>query len=122
MARPRTPLKRHRDRYSKRITGFGAEALKVMQEYDWPGNVRELDHAVERAVLLSRGSEIRPEDLNLQPARSPSANLDEMSLDDLERYLIQRTLTRNGGNATRTAEALGLSRSAFYRRLQRLGL
>ncbi|MEZ5275722.1 MAG: sigma-54 dependent transcriptional regulator [Opitutaceae bacterium] len=115
-------LKRHRKRYSKRISGFGAEALKVMQEYDWPGNVRELDHAVERAVLLSRGSEIRPEDLNLQPARSPSANLDEMSLDDLERYLIQRTLTRNGGNATRTAEALGLSRSAFYRRLQRLGL
>lgn len=115
-------LNRHRDRYGKTLGGFGPAALKVMQEYDWPGNVRELDHAVERAVLLARGSEIQPEDLNLNPARNPSANLDDMSLDDLERHLIQRTLTRNGGNATRTAEALGLSRSAFYRRLQRLGL
>ena len=84
--------------------------------------MRELDHAVERAVLLSRGTDIKPEDLNLRAGRTPTANLDEMSLDDVEKYLIQRTLTRHGGNATRTAEALGLSRSAFYRRLQRFGL
>jgi len=115
-------LERHRAKYRKRLSGFSPAAVKVMQEYDWPGNVRELDHAVERSVLLARGSEIKPEDLNLQPGRSPSANLDDMSLDDVEKYLIQRTLTRHGGNATRTAEALGLSRSAFYRRLQRLGL
>lgn len=115
-------LERHRDKYRKRLSGFSAAAIKVMQEYDWPGNVRELDHAVERSVLLSRGAEIKPEDLNLQPGRSPSANLDDMSLDEVEKYLIQRTLTRHGGNATRTAEALGLSRSAYYRRLQRLGL
>jgi DNA-binding NtrC family response regulator len=115
-------LKRHREKYRKDIVGFGAAALKCLQNYDWPGNVRELDHAVERSVLLTRGSEIVPEDLNLQAGRNPTANLDEMSLEDVEKYLIQRTLTRHGGNATRTAEALGLSRSAFYRRLQRFGL
>ncbi|RKX33618.1 MAG: sigma-54-dependent Fis family transcriptional regulator [Verrucomicrobia bacterium] len=115
-------LERHREKYRKSIIGFGAAALKCLQTYDWPGNVRELDHAVERSVLLTRGSEIHPEDLNLRAGRNPTANLDEMSLEDVEKYLIQRTLTRHGGNATRTAEALGLSRSAFYRRLQRFGL
>jgi DNA-binding NtrC family response regulator len=115
-------LERHRVKYRKDIAGFSSAAIKCLQSYDWPGNVRELDHAVERAVLLSRGSDIKPEDLNLRAGRNPTANLDEMSLDDVEKYLIQRTLTRHGGNATRSAEALGLSRSAFYRRLQRFGL
>lgn len=115
-------LARHRGRYKKDIKGFSAAALKVLAEYPWPGNVRELDHAVERSVLLAKGRTVQPEDLNLHPGKSATANLDDMSLEDVEKYLIQRTLTRNGGNATKTAEALGLSRSAFYRRLQRFGL
>jgi DNA-binding NtrC family response regulator len=115
-------LDRHRAHYRKDIKGFSAAALKTLGTYPWPGNVRELDHAVERAVLLAKGREIQPEDLNLQPVKSGSANLDDMSLEEVEKYLIQRTLTRHGGNATKTADALGLSRSAFYRRLQRFGL
>jgi DNA-binding NtrC family response regulator len=115
-------LERHRARYRKDVKGFSSAAAKALAGYPWPGNVRELDHAIERAVLLARGREIQPEDLALQPAKSAMANLDDMSLEDVEKYLIQRTLTRHGGNATQTAAALGLSRSAFYRRLQRFGL
>jgi DNA-binding NtrC family response regulator len=115
-------LDRHRAHYRKELKGFSAAALKALAAYPWPGNVRELDHAVERSVLLAKGREIQPEDLNLQPVKNASANLDDMSLEDVEKYLIQRTLTRYGGNATKTADALGLSRSAYYRRLQRFGL
>jgi len=122
-------LKRHAKRYDKPIEGLIEQALQTLQTYAWPGNVRELDHTIERAVLLSSGSQIKVSDLGLVPTSSPgdstalnAPSLDDMSLEEVEKYLIQRTLKRNGGNATKTAEDLGLSRSAFYRRLQRFGL
>ncbi len=90
------------------------------RRHPWPGNVRELDHAVERGVLLSPGPAVRAADLGLraQAAGGP-AKLEEMSLDEVERYLIQRTLSRHEGNVSQAAKALGLSRSAMYRRLQK---
>lgn len=119
----------HRARYRKQIEGFVDPALEAMRSYPWPGNVRELNHTVERAVLLAGGDRIKVGDLALQSTASTQdlaaqngPSLDDMSLEDVEKYLIQRTLKRNGGNATKTAEDLGLSRSAFYRRLQRFGL
>ncbi|MFP4281811.1 MAG: sigma 54-interacting transcriptional regulator, partial [Opitutales bacterium] len=122
-------LAAHRQRYRKALTGFVEPALEALRAYPWPGNVRELNHTIERAVLLASGDQIKVGDLALQPTASSTdlaaqsgPSLDEMSLEEVEKYLIQRTLTRNGGNATRTAEDLGLSRSAFYRRLQRFGL
>jgi DNA-binding NtrC family response regulator len=120
-------LQNHRHRYRKNINGFHHACTDVLLKYAWPGNVRELDHAVERAVLLASGSEIRVADLGLVPTvdgndRSAEMSLDDMSLEEVEKYLIQRTLTRNGGQASKAAEELGLSRSAFYRRLQRFGL
>ena len=95
-----------------------------MRAHSWPGNVRELDHVIERAVLMSSGDLITAFDLALQPAtdaRGP-AGFDEMSLEEVERVLIQKALARCGGSANRAAEALGLSRSALYRRLQKYGL
>lgn len=122
-------LHTHDQRYHKQIKGFVGPALDALRTYPWPGNVRELNHTIERAVLLCNGDEIKVGDLALQSTASTSdlaaqagPSLDEMSLEDVEKYLIQRTLKRNGGNATKTAEDLGLSRSAFYRRLQRFGL
>ena len=94
-----------------------------MQEHPWPGNVRELDHAVERGVLLSSGPVVRSSDLGLRS--SPAAGvgrLEDMSLEEVERHLIQRTLGRHEGNVSQAARALGLSRSAMYRRLQKYGL
>jgi DNA-binding NtrC family response regulator len=94
-----------------------------LTEHAWPGNVRELDHAVERAVLMAQGSEVREPDLGLRASAAASpARLEEMSLEDVECLLIKKALARFDGNVSRAAEALGLSRSALYRRLQRYGL
>jgi transcriptional regulator of acetoin/glycerol metabolism len=96
---------------------------RLLHEHPWPGNVRELDHAIERGVLLATGSLVRAADLGLRPAAAGStAKLEEMSLDDVEHHLIQRTLSRYDGNVSQAAKALGLSRSAMYRRLQKHGL
>jgi DNA-binding NtrC family response regulator len=116
-------LRLHAQRYRKKLAGFHADALRALAAHSWPGNVRELDHAVERAVLMARGGEIREEDLALK-AGGPDAprQLDDMSLEEVEAFLIKKALQRHGGSVSRAAEALGLSRSALYRRLQRYGL
>ena len=93
-----------------------------MKRHAWPGNVRELSHSVERALLMASGDLIQPADLGLQAAREGGASLDDMSLEEVERYLIKRTLARCDGSALDAAKALGLSRSAFYRRLEKYGL
>ncbi|MEW6158848.1 MAG: sigma-54 dependent transcriptional regulator [Verrucomicrobiota bacterium] len=115
-------LAQHTRRYRKNITGFDPAALQMLQEHPWPGNVRELDHAIERAVLMASNAVIRPGDLGLRAARDAAPRIEEMSLEDVEKHLIKSTLSRFGGNANKAAETLGLSRSAFYRRLQRYGL
>ena len=88
----------------------------------FPGNIRELDHIVERAVLMTKDRQIRAADLGLTTGSSESRNVEEMSLEEVEAFLIKKALARNDGNARKAAEALGLSRSAFYRRLQQYGL
>ncbi|HSL55062.1 MAG TPA: sigma-54 dependent transcriptional regulator [Pyrinomonadaceae bacterium] len=117
-------LKLHRERYRRPIMGFTPEALDALRQHLWPGNVRELDHVIERAVLMSPGSMVTAFDLALEatPDARLSARLEEMSLEDAERLLIKKALSRFEGNANRAAEALGLSRSALYRRLQKYGL
>jgi hypothetical protein len=105
--------------------GFGSAEEQVraaLKAYAWPGNIRELNHVIERAVLMAQENVIRPVDLGLQPARIEARPLDEMSLEEVEIYLIRKTLTRFEGNASKAAEALGLSRSAFYRRLDKYRL
>jgi DNA-binding NtrC family response regulator len=117
-------LKLHRERYRRPIVGFTPEALAAFRNHLWPGNVRELDHVIERAVLMSAGNIVTAFDLALEatPDARVSARLEEMSLEDAERLLIKKALARFEGNANRAAEALGLSRSALYRRLQKYGL
>jgi DNA-binding NtrC family response regulator len=109
-------------RYGKRLTGIDPDALQTLVDYSWPGNVRELAHVMERAVLMSTDEHIRPDDLGLRPRGEGSARLVEMTLDEVERFLIRRALARCQGNVSRAADALGLSRSALYRRLQQHGI
>jgi DNA-binding NtrC family response regulator len=84
--------------------------------------VRELEHAVERAVLMTTGEQVRIADLGLRPSAASAGSLEEMSLEEVERVLIRKALDRYGGNVSQAAEALGLSRSALYRRFRRHGL
>ncbi len=117
-------LQQHSERYRRSLSGFTPGALEALSNHSWPGNVRELDHVVERAVLMSTGGVVTTLDLALQSGLEAgvSSQMDEMSLEEVERLLIKKAMTRFGGNANRAAEALGLSRSALYRRLQKYGL
>ncbi len=112
----------HARRYRKNLGGFDHNALQAMQEHPWQGNVRELNHVVERAVLMAQGNAIRASDLALRAAIGGSARLEDMSLEEVEEFLIKKALARYNGNVSHAANALGLSRSALYRRLQRFGL
>jgi DNA-binding NtrC family response regulator len=115
-------LRNYAQRYGKTVTGFDSAALQALHEHAWPGNVRELDHAVERGVLLAQGPQVRVGDLGLRASPlQGSSRLEEMSLDEVERFLIRRTLARHDGNVSQAAKALGLSRSGLYRRLQKHG-
>ena len=114
-------LKAHVERYRKAITGFDDGAIEAMKNYAWPGNVRELDHSVERGVLMAQGKVVRTPDLGLNAGQA-APRLEDMSLEEVEGFLIKKTLARCDGNARKAAEQLGLSRSAFYRRLERYGL
>ncbi len=111
-------LKQHARAYGRAVEGFDAEAARGLTAHSWPGNVRELEHVIERAVLLAQGDRIRAEDLALRGRPDGAAHLEEMTLEEVEAHLIRRSLERHQGNVSRAAEALGLSRSALYRRLQ----
>lgn len=115
-------LHQHALRYRKEISGFDELARERLLRHGFPGNVRELDHVIERAVLMTTGPQIKPNDLGLTSDHGGSASLEEMSLEEMEAFLIKKALARTDGNARKAAEALGLSRSAFYRRLQHHGL
>jgi DNA-binding NtrC family response regulator len=115
-------IRQHAEHYRKQIAGFDETAREQLLQHRFPGNVRELDHIVERAVLMTQDQQIRAPDLGLRNGGGEPRNLEEMSLEEVEAFLIKKALARNDGNARKAAEALGLSRSAFYRRLQQYGL
>jgi DNA-binding NtrC family response regulator len=115
-------LERKAAQYGRNVKGFDAGALAALQHYAWPGNVRELNSVVERSLLLAGGDEIGAADLRLSAAKAGPPSLEDMSLEDAERALIRSAIKRNGGSVQAAAEALGLSRSAMYRRLEKLGL
>jgi DNA-binding NtrC family response regulator len=115
-------LRMHAQRYRKELVGFDETARDRLLQHSFPGNVRELDHVIERAVLMARGSHLKAADLGLTSGGGESKSLEDMSLEEVEAFLIKKALARNNGNARKAAEALGLSRSAFYRRLQQYGL
>jgi DNA-binding NtrC family response regulator len=115
-------LRQHSDRYRKLVTTFDGAAMQALTDHPWPGNVRELDHAIERAVLMAQGTMVKVSDLGLYQSSESSARLDDMSLEEVECHLIKKTLARFDGNVSKAADALGLSRSALYRRLEKFGL
>jgi len=115
-------LRGHAQRYRKNITGFETAALQALLDHPWPGNIRELDHAVERGVLMAQGAAIRLGELGLRIDRDATSRIEDMSLEDVEGFLIKKAMARVEGNVSQAAKALGLSRSALYRRLQRYGL
>ena len=114
-------LKLYAQRYRKPVKGLDPAALQKMLDHQWQGNVRELDHATERAVLMSIYEQIHPNDLGLESDKAAPGKIEDMSLEDVESLLIKKALARHSGNISHAADALGLSRSALYRRMQKYG-
>jgi DNA-binding NtrC family response regulator len=112
----------HAHRYRKNIVGIDPNAMRALHEHEWQGNVRELNHVIERAVLMAQGNSIGVGDLALRAGPAAAPRLEQMSLEEVEEFLIRKALARYEGNVSQAASALGLSRSALYRRLQRFGL
>lgn len=116
-------LKRYAERYRRPVQGLDKGTVQALMQYSWPGNVRELEHTMERAVLMARGTELLPADLGLvQQKQQSSPNLEELSIESVESILIRKALQRYHGNVSQAAEALGLSRGALYRRMEKYGL
>lgn len=115
-------LEQHCQRYRKQLESFESAALKALMDYSWPGNVRELDHAVERGVLMAQGESVQASDLGLRSGHDGAKRLEDMELEEVEAFLIRKALARSDGNVSQAAEALGLSRSALYRRLKKYGM
>jgi DNA-binding NtrC family response regulator len=112
-------LSRYVARYRKHITDFDSASMQALLDYLWPGNVRELDHTVERAVLMAHDEVVRAGDLALELKSEAMPQFEEMTLEEIERWLIKKTIARLNGDISQTANALGLSRSALYRRLEK---
>jgi DNA-binding NtrC family response regulator len=118
-------INKYADKYDKSARGMSEPARAKLQRYRWPGNVRELEHTMERAVILSESGVLGPDDFMLSaPIESDDENLpaDSLNLEDLEQTAIRKALSKHGGNVSRAADELGLSRKALYRRIEKYGL
>jgi DNA-binding NtrC family response regulator len=122
-------LDAYAQKYDAATEGFTDEARQALQQYHWPGNVRELKHTVERAVILSDDAHIAPDDLRFSApapdgadASATDEDLDTLNLNDLEQAAVRQALSKHGGNVSKAADELGISRRALYRRIEKYGL
>jgi DNA-binding NtrC family response regulator len=110
------------DKYNRSALRFGSETLEVLQRHSWPGNVRELQHAIEKAVILSCGDELKPSDFIFQSGESNAVGSFEGTLEEMERGLIADAMQKNSGNMTAVALQLGITRQTLYNKVKRYGL
>jgi DNA-binding NtrC family response regulator len=120
-------LREFADKYQTATEGLSAETQQKLKAYHWPGNVRELRHTMERAVIMSEGPILQPGDFNFSapmqaPAQDDELGLDTLNLDDIEQAAVRKALSKHGGNISRAADELGISRKALYRRIEKYGL
>jgi transcriptional regulator with PAS, ATPase and Fis domain len=104
----------------KKITGFGKEALTTLKNYSWPGNIRELENVIKRGYVVATGEKIETKDLmflNLLPPPTATAQTELATLEELEKDIIKNRLKHFGGNMTKTAKSLGITRATLYKKL-----
>lgn len=111
-------------KYHKQIRSIDAMAQHALLRYHWPGNIRELQHVMERAVIMTDGTEITADDLQLSPQKfGQHTNMHaDMPLDEMEKMMVNKAIEKHKGNISRAAAELGLTRAALYRRIEKFGL
>jgi DNA-binding NtrC family response regulator len=112
-------LARFAARFGKPGLKIDRQAMEMLGNYSWPGNVRELQHAVERAVILTDGDVLKPEDFLLRPVASVAYHDTVLTLDEMERNMISAAIEKHAGNLTAAAEELGITRQTIYNKTKR---
>ncbi len=115
-------LERFAKKYGKPTMELSGAAMAKLQNYRWPGNVRELQHALEKAVILAEGTTLEPSDFWFNPAEEHAVMVEAISIEDMERMLIEKTLARHDRNLSAVAASLGISRPTLYARMKKYGL
>ena len=117
-------VRRASTRVKKDVKTVSAEAMTALMNYDWPGNVRELEHAIERAVIVARGTSIKVRELPPEVSQRASSRAagDSLDLQEQERVMIERALERFRGNRRQAAEALKISTVTLWRKMKQSGL
>lgn len=120
-------LRAFASQYGRNVEGIAPAAMRILEQHDWPGNVRELEHAIERAVILSRDTEIKPADLpafgRTREIKANSSGIPRgCTLEEVERLAILQTLELTGWNKRATADILGIHRPTLYNKLRKYRL
>lgn len=112
------------EKYRKPPKKVAASTYKKLQKYSWPGNIRELQHAIERAIIMSEGNNLTPDDFFflVQKIDSGTDAVDNFNLDEVEKNVITKAINKHSGNISKAAKELGLTRASLYRRLEKHGL
>jgi DNA-binding NtrC family response regulator len=111
-------------KYKKSMKRINEATLKKLEKYHWPGNVRELQHAIERAVIMSDSQVLQPAEFffTSKEEKGQGFDFDDFNLEEVEKTIIRKVISKHGGNITQAAKDLGLTRTSLYRRLEKYGL
>lgn len=115
-------LSKFSTKYNKHNISISKDALKILEEYSWPGNVRELQHTIEKAVILANNLEIGPTDLYLRNIESPKLAMESITIEEMEKVLIDKAMKKFDNNISAVAQALGVTRPTLYSKLKKYGL
>lgn len=109
-------------KYHKQIDSFSTEALAKLKKYPWPGNIRELQHAIERAVIMADSTTLQATDFLFNRRGGVQNDSETLNLDEVEKAAVAKAIQLHGGNISKAAEELGLTRASLYRRMEKYGL
>jgi transcriptional regulator with PAS, ATPase and Fis domain len=112
-------LKKYAYKYNKPNLKINQTAHEKLLKYSWPGNIRELQHTIEKAVILSESTVLKPDDFYLRHTGSVNSTSSFTTLEEMEKQMIQQTLEKNNGNFTAAAEQLGITRQTLYNRFKK---
>lgn len=114
-------LKKYSSKYNKPNLKINQQAQDKLLKYTWPGNIRELQHTVEKAVILSENNVLKPEDFFMRPILSGKNVSTELTLEEMEKRMINLAIEKNGGNLSAAADQLGITRQTLYNKIKKIG-
>jgi DNA-binding NtrC family response regulator len=114
-------MKKYTAKYNKPSLKINQPAQDKLLKYAWPGNIRELQHTIEKAVILSEGNVLKPEDFFMRPILSGKTSETELTLEEMEKRMINLAIEKNNGNLSAAAEQLGITRQTLYNKIKKNG-